>query len=97
MEKEGRELAFFPPNVAFSSFFPQLLDQVGLGHPPQRALHGEEADAERSDGNARGQIAEHRIEPEALEKRHGDHACAEKGDDRDEIDAVAASPAMPRS
>ena len=53
-----------------------MKDRVGVG---------EEADAERPDGQPRHEVAEDRAEPEPLEQRNGDDARGEKGDDLNEF------------
>ena len=53
-----------------------------------RCRVAEQPQPERADGDAGGEVAEHRAEAEALEDRHGDDAGAEQGDGRDQVNAV---------
>jgi hypothetical protein len=56
-----------------------------FGDMDDRLRIGKETEAEGTDREPRGEIAEHRAEPDLLEDRHGRDACRQEHDDLGEI------------
>ncbi|MNI73247.1 hypothetical protein D3C73_1292410 [compost metagenome] len=60
-------------------------DHAEFGGMQDRLRVGEPAEAERTDRQTGGEVAQHRAQAEPAEQRHHHHRCAQQGDDLDQL------------